>query len=100
MRCVLVFFMIITTALGVSAQDDSPKPVVSDNPLTAQQIAVYQAFLKMYDNGSGSPLNLGNTTNPLDISELKQGQGCLRGIHLEELKQAQNTVHRTEQLSG
>ena len=102
MKSVLLAITMLATALGSFAQDEERKPIVSKDPLTAEQIAVYQAFLKGYDNGSGSALNLANVTYPLGdgLSEVKEGDGCLKGIQLENMKLARTTVHRTDALAA
>jgi hypothetical protein len=98
LRHVLVVFIAITTTLTLWAQDNGTNPVLSDKPLTTEQIGVYQAFLKSYDNGSESPLNVGNVTHPLDASELRDNSACLKGIYLQKAGPAQNTIHHTDPL--
>jgi hypothetical protein len=80
------------------AQDYGTQAVLSDKPLTTDQIGVYRAFLKNYDNGSKSSLNVGNVTYPLDASELKDNAACLKGISLWKPGMAQNIIHQTDQL--
>ncbi len=65
-------------------------------PLTAEQMAVYRAFLgaeRPFPDEQGF-INLNNSTFPLDLSdELPKKDGCLDGIDFENLVAAQRTVH-------
>ena len=65
----------------VAAQDEVPKPKVSSDPLTAEQIAVYRAVLEDYMKGSDGALNLANQTEPLKRASLDRV--CMKGIVLE-----------------
>src|SRR5215472_4244333 len=90
-----IALLLITTAVLSWCQEDSePKPTLSNEPLTAEQVAVYSAFLKVYDYGSDTNLNVANVTDPLDLSmfEMKEGRGCLKGIFFGNLKQARSVV--------
>jgi hypothetical protein len=75
------------------AQSENAKPVLSKDPLTAEQIAVYQAFLRSYNNGSDASLNLANKTVPLDLSDLPADSPCLKGIKLENVQAARLNTH-------
>ncbi len=68
----------------VSTTEGEPKPKLNKEPLSAERIAVYSAFLKSYSHGGPGTLNLGNRTVPLEISKDDLG-GCLSGINLEPL---------------
>jgi hypothetical protein len=57
------------------------KPQLSSEPLTAEQMAVYRAFLASYDNGSGARVNLANKTVPFEPDDMDLN-GCLQGLHL------------------
>lgn len=80
--------------LAWSLQDHAPE--LSEKPLTAEQVSIYRAFLQDYLGDEDQGLNIANKTEVLDLGslELKQGRGCLRGIYLENLKQAQWIEHR------
>lgn len=71
----IVFLSISFCAVS---QDDSPKPPVSDEPLTTEQIAVYRVVLKNYLKGWDGALNLANMTEPFD----QLGKACLKGMRL------------------
>ena len=48
--------------------------------LTADQIAVYRAFLVSYSDGSEGTLNLASSIRPLELSRGEHASGCLKGI--------------------
>ncbi len=77
--------------VGGVAQDTTPKPKISDEPLTADQIAVYRTVLQEYTKGSDGALNLANRTEPLERSELDEE--CIKGIE-PELKTPVPVVHK------
>ena len=55
---------------SVIAQDEEPQPQISKDPLTAEQIAVYQAVLKNYLKGDNQTvLNLANRTEPVEVPD-------------------------------
>lgn len=58
-----------------------PAPQLSQQALTADQQAIYRAFLASYSNGSGSIVNLSSQTTAFhpDDTDLK---GCLAGMDL------------------
>jgi hypothetical protein len=58
------------------AQDASPKPRVSSESLTKEQVAVYRAVLQNFLADSTDTLNLANTTEPLDQAPASLGRGC------------------------
>lgn len=92
----IAWVCLIAAVLSWSIQDPEPKPTLSDSPLTAEQVAVYRTFLQKYLESPEQALNIANVTSPLDFSEfeMKEGKGCLRGIFLENFKQAHSVVHR------
>lgn len=76
--------LICALSLHVNAQDSEPNPQLSKVPLTADQVAIYRMALEGYVKGSDGALNIANLTEPLDVRELKSGEGCLKGIRLEK----------------
>jgi hypothetical protein len=89
----LTLALAYTVSSVLVAQDAKPKLEVSKARLTAEQVAVYRAVLKDYIKGGDGSLNIANKTVPLDQSEIKSGDGCLRGIELEKTTQARSAVH-------
>ncbi len=67
------------------------------NPLSAEQIEVYKAFLSSYTNGSkSSNLNIANRTVPLDLSD---AGNCLEGIKVESNDLAYSIIHEFDSQS-
>lgn len=58
--------ILLSVSFCVVSQDVSPKPPVSGEQLTTEQIVVYRVVLKDYLNGSDGALNLANMTEPFD----------------------------------
>lgn len=86
-------FALIPLLLLISsapAQDET-KPVISKDPLTAEQIAIYRAVLVNYTNGDDISLNLANRTEPISLAF--QEDNCLRGIDLHKTRDAKPVVH-------
>jgi len=89
-----VLLFAFATPLVVLSQDKPPKPRVSPDALTGDQIAIYQAVLKDFNDGAKSPLNLANTTEPLERSGTK---GCVNWVPASD-KNSAPIVHRLDAL--
>lgn len=72
--CTVLLFL-LGPPLAVAQQKEAPKPRISNNPLTAEQVAVYRALLEDYHDGTNGVINLANTTVPLKNYET----ACLAG---------------------
>lgn len=68
----------------------TPKPEMSNDPLTPEQIEVYRAVLKEYLKGSDGALNLANRTEPLDQSDKE----CFKGIGVKAASVA--IIHKVD----
>jgi hypothetical protein len=68
--------MLAVCLVGAHAQS-APKPVLSTAPLTADQMEIYRDFLGGYDNGSKTPLNVAESTEPFRASD-GDLKGCLK----------------------
>jgi len=86
--------MVVSVALTLMASERE-KPAVAKAPLTADEIAVYNAFLNFYDNGSPGVRNLGNRTTLLELSEGDK-KDCLSGLQLQLSPASPRTVHVLE----
>lgn len=73
-RSARVTVLMIVVAATVASGDQQP--------LTSDEIAVYQAFLKDYDNGSTAIVNLASITTPLELTE-NDRKTCLKGMKLD-----------------
>jgi hypothetical protein len=92
----LLFVILGLTTLSL-AQSENVKPTLSKSPLTAEQVAVYQTFLRFITKGSDKVLHVASMTETLDVSDMKQDSDCsksFRHVEFENDKQADPTVHR------
>jgi hypothetical protein len=71
----MVLMLSLGQSLAAPPQIEAPKPKISNEPLTAEQVAVYRAVLEDYTNGTNGTLNLANRTEPLEASD----RACLKG---------------------
>jgi len=85
----LVVVISVITSLALA---EDTKPVVSQSPMDADQLAVYQAFLSSYSNGSKSRLNLSRVTSVFNLAEEK-GDGCMKGIQFDPAGRFDTVVH-------
>lgn len=69
----------------------SGKPAKASAPLSAEEIAIYHAILSKHTAKDASPLNVGDTTVPLNADTATNG--CLQGIKLENLPAASHSFH-------
>lgn len=76
-----------SVANGTNAQAiDEEKPVVSDNPLTTEQLAVYQVVLRRYLSSDVGVLNLSIQTVPVETEGPFGGHDCSKGMTMEPLQ--------------
>ncbi len=67
------------------------QPVLSDSPMTEDQLTVYRSFLDLF---SSLPWhNLANRTAPFDLRGVSEDNACLRGIEFENLRMSRRTIH-------
>jgi hypothetical protein len=79
-------------AVGAAGQEAAqPKPKVSDQALSAEQLAIYKLILKGWMDNGKHAVHLGIQTDPFPLDELTGDQSCGKGLSLEA---AQNVVHR------
>ena len=91
--------LLLLSAIGLMgvvciAQNPRPKPKVSDQPLTPEQVAIYRVALKDYLKDSGDALNVSSTTEPFEYSKPFFHEECLGGIELEKPDAAAQVIHR------
>jgi hypothetical protein len=90
MRLRFLIAVLVLISFRAVAQENTPKPSVSDTPLASEQIAVYRAVLGVYLKGSDGVLNLANITEPLDGIDT----ACARGLDAGVAKESASIVHR------
>lgn len=93
MRRVIVLVFSCLALNAFSDGQDQPKPVLSSEHLTAEQVAIYRAVLKSYRKGSHGTLNLADRTEPLQRTDSASYSECLSGIKPNESNSAP-IVHR------
>jgi hypothetical protein len=98
MRYVVMAVMLILIGPALMSQEDSPKPTLSNEPLTNEQLAVYRAVLGNYLKDSDGKLNLANRTDPLDRSRLSDGR-CMKAVEQPTANSAQ-IIHRIDSSSA
>ena len=92
----LIFFGFAKHAL---AQSEDRKPTLGKDRLTAEQVAVYRAFLRFYAKGSDRVLYVANSTDWLDVSDVKEDADCSRSfgqIEFDDSKGSGPTTHRLD----
>jgi hypothetical protein len=92
MRKLFLPAVLLFSVLQMPAQSKKAKPVLSNEPMTAEQIEIYRAALKNYTHGADASLNLANVTRPFppEGSFASPGKDCLHDIEL--LKSSDNQV--------
>lgn len=96
-RLAAVFFVFFGLAKEAVAQSEDRKPALSKDELTAEQVAVYRAFLRFYAKGSDRVLYVADTTDWLGASDIKEDADCSRSfgqIEFDEPKRSGPTIHR------
>ena len=92
MRSLVSCMVLLAIAVFAVSQDDSTKPIVSEESLTGEQVSIYRTVLKDYLRGSDGTLNVSALTEPLD-----QSDDCVKQMRLENLTAPAAAVHRLEQ---
>lgn len=93
-RCLGCFTVILSAAIGlaVAQQPLATRLTVSDDPLTAEQLAVYRVVLHGWMENEVSMINLSNQTSPLPMSGTFDASECLKDLDLEPA--SPTVVHR------
>lgn len=89
MRLATALMLVFTFgAICAVPQDESPKPKVSKDALSDEQLAVYRSVLNDYMKDSRGTLNLSSKTYLLVVDE-----GCAQGFKLEQTNSSATLVH-------
>jgi hypothetical protein len=86
----------VILSLAAAAQSDAPKPAVSDDPLTTEQIAVYRAVLEDYAKDSKGALNAADKTYPLKQAAEGLDEGCFKEIQTKTAKDSVPIVRKLD----
>jgi hypothetical protein len=96
-RICAILVVSLDLCAGIAAQqNEAPKPKVSSNRLTAEQIAIYRAVLFDYTRGADVALSLSNSTVPLDESAASFEKSCMPPAVREPPTIAVPIVHRLD----
>lgn len=90
--------MIGFIAAALAQSGEGRRAILSKDPLTPEEIAIYRTFLEQYDNGGEKPLHLANRTEALvdpDPGEHEEhgSDACLKGVEIAWDKQATGVEH-------
>jgi hypothetical protein len=97
-RVIAAALACLISAGAASYAQDQPKLTLSEEPLTAEQIAIYRVVLLTYRKGSKDPLNLSDKTELLQRSEGSPDLKCISGVKLTP-NQAP-VIHRIKSSAG
>lgn len=68
--------------IAMAAGENQPKPRLSKDPLTAEQVAIYRAVLVQYvENDSSAALNIADATEPFSWPD--DQKECSKGLSME-----------------
>jgi hypothetical protein len=79
----------------LTAQEELPKPVLSNHPLTADEVAIFRAVLKGYLKGSRGVLLLADATTPIEQSPTSV-RTCAAEISARLDPDARTMIHHIE----
>ena len=82
----------VNIASASAQQSGEVAPKVLDQPLTAEQLAVYRTMLASWFQGEKARVNLSGFTDPNDSIGASLDKGCLKGLSLEAV--SLGLVHR------
>lgn len=89
-----ILLTLLIMAMAVGENHARPKPRLSKDPLTAEQVAIYRAVLEQYvENDFSAALNIANRTEAMGSAWPKGQIGCSKGLTMEAAPQPQ-IVHR------
>jgi len=88
----VAFTLFLGTGSGFGQGSPEPKPNVSDQPLAAEQLAVYSVILQGWGDDGKATVNLSIQTVPLQTSGPMGDEGCAKGLDLETA--SPGVVHR------
>ena len=89
-----ILLTLLIMAMAVGENHARPKPRLSKDPLTAEQVAIYRAVLEQYvENDFSAALNIANRTEALDSAWPEGQMGCSKRLTMEAAPQ-RPIVHR------
>jgi len=94
-RVIIAFLLLVATGFAPAQQPSEAPPKVADQPLTAEQLAVYRAMLVSWFQGEKAKVNLAVITDPIDSTGGSSDKACLKGLSLNTV--SAGLVHRIRQ---
>ena len=82
-RAVVALSALVATGVQAQPAGEGTRIVVSDKPLSVEQLAVYRAVLKNYLSDGEGALNLSRQTLPVDSEAPFGGHDCSKGMTME-----------------
>ncbi|MFP5235692.1 MAG: hypothetical protein ACLGSD_07300 [Acidobacteriota bacterium] len=100
-RLPIMFAVLCSLSISqfVTAQSAEPKPKVSPDPLTSEQLAVYKAVLHGWMDDGESTVRLQAVTDPFPTGGAFDSRDCLKGMDMEPDNPGLIHRFRTEDLS-
>ena len=89
--CAVIAALTMAASGSRASGVDERKPVVSDKPLTAEQLAIYGVVLKRYLSGEPGSLNLSIQTESIETEGPFAGHDCSTKFDMEPAQP--NVVH-------
>jgi len=86
-----LFVLMLVAGGSHGLASDEKKPIVSDKPLSAEQLAIYRAVLKRFLSDDSGGLNLSIQTVPVETEGPFAGHDCVKGLDMEPVQP--NIVH-------
>jgi len=90
MRTTIAIILSCVMISTMSLCQEEPKPTISSDSLTPEQIAIYRVVLESYRKGDKGMMNLADRTDPLQRTEGSSDQSCMNGIRLSD----STVIHR------
>lgn len=94
--CLFTTFPSPTVLFSQSVEYREPKTELSKQPLTTDEIEIYQAVMKQYVKDSDLPLNVANKTYPLVAEDFSIGKECARNIKLRPSDGTTFAIHELD----
>lgn len=87
-------FTISLVSVGSLAQDTTPKPRLSNAPLTAEQLAIYRAVGKHYLKNLRTSIDLASRTEPFNFNGPSSDESCGNGLEPDKTVTPDLVVHK------
>jgi hypothetical protein len=79
LKTCIAFFL----TAAVAAAQNEPKPIISPEPLTTEQLAIYHAVISQWMGKDKRKVNLADQTDPPGGMDSSEDKDCEKGLDLE-----------------